>query len=72
MPVAYEVKSASDGVWRSLFPEWSAEKKQVDLLLLTQFTDGDERLSRPHSQSVGNSNTLRRRSPRPWALVTVT
>ena len=24
------------------------------------------------SQSVGNSNTLRRRSPRPWALVTVT
>ena len=29
-------------------------------------------VSAARSQSAGNSNTLRRRSPRPWALVTVT
>ncbi|MFP3553956.1 molybdopterin cofactor-binding domain-containing protein [Paraburkholderia sp. SIMBA_049] len=35
MPVAYEAKIASDGVWRSMFPWWYAKKKPLDLPLFT-------------------------------------
>jgi isoquinoline 1-oxidoreductase beta subunit len=31
MPVAFESRIASDGVWRALFPGWYAKKKPLDL-----------------------------------------
>src|SRR6266404_5071491 len=35
-PVAYEIKTASDGVWRSLFPWFYAMKKPMDLPLASR------------------------------------
>ncbi len=36
IPVAYEIKTASDGVWRSLFPWFYAMKKPLDLPLTSR------------------------------------
>lgn len=35
MPIAWDAKLASDGVWRSLFPRWYAKKKPLDLPLFS-------------------------------------
>ena len=40
MPVAWDVRTASDGVWRQLFPWFYAEMRPLDLPLLTLVAGG--------------------------------
>ena len=40
MPVAWDMRTASDGVWRQLFPDFYAEKRPLDLPLLTLVANG--------------------------------
>jgi len=40
MPVAWDMRTASDGVWRQLFPWFYAEKRPLDLPILTLVANG--------------------------------